>query len=96
MMGDVEKGVREYIPFLEELEDGLYDSDGNLCEDLLVKRVEKDPRWTFQAGNQTIETLGILPLELPIPGKGNITCDPKEFGQSRETGLSAINPSGSH
>jgi hypothetical protein len=94
--GNIEKGVREYIPFLEELEDGLYDSDGHLCEGLLVQRVKKDPRWTFQAGNQTIKTLGILPLELPIPGKGNITCVRKELGQSREAELSAINPSGSH
>jgi len=77
-LGDIEKGVREYIPFLEEFEDGLYDSDGNLCEDLLVKRVEKDPRWTFQAGNQTMETLGIRPLELPIHEKGNMTCVPKD------------------
>jgi len=63
----IEKGIREYIPFLEELEDGLYDSDEHLCEDLLVQRVQKDPRWTFQAGNRTIKALGLSPLELPIP-----------------------------
>ena len=79
---DIEKGVREYIPFLEELEDGLYDPNGRLREDLLIDRVQKDPRWTFQAGNRAIETLGLSPLELPIPGERNITCVPPKLGAS--------------
>ncbi len=64
-----QKEMWEYIPFLEELEDGLYDSHGHLCEDLLAQRVHKDPRWTFQAPNQTIKALGLSPLELPLPEK---------------------------
>ena len=77
---DIEKGVREYIPFLEELEDGLYDSHGHLCEDILVHRVQEDPQWTLQAANSTIASLGQTPLELPVLGKGNITCATSEFG----------------
>lgn len=73
---EIEKGVREYIPFLEEVENGLYDSDGHLCEDLLVQRVRKDPKWTFQAGNRSIEALGLSPPELPVPEKRNISCAP--------------------
>ncbi len=75
----IEKGIWEYISFLEELEDGLYDSHGHLCEDLLAQRVHKDPRWTFQAGNQTIEALGLSRLELPLPGKQNINCLPAKL-----------------
>lgn len=73
---DIEKGVREYIPFLEELEEGLYGPDGRLREDLLVERVKKDPQWTLQAGNRTIETLGLSPPELPTPERRNISCAP--------------------
>ena len=72
----IEKEVRRYVSFLQELEDGLYDSDGYLCEDLLVERVRKNPRWTFQAGKQTSEALELSPLELPIPGKRNTTSLP--------------------
>jgi hypothetical protein len=66
----------KYISFLEELEDGLYDADGHLCEDLLIQRVQKNHSWTFQAGNQTIKALGLSPLELPIAGERNIGCLP--------------------
>jgi anaerobic magnesium-protoporphyrin IX monomethyl ester cyclase len=76
---DIEKGIREYIPFLEELEEGLYDANDLLQEDLLVDRVRKDPRWAFQAGNHAIKTLGISPLELPVTRERNITCVPPRF-----------------
>ncbi len=76
---DIEPGPREYVSFLEKLEDGLYDSEGRLREELLIRRVQKDPRWTFQAGNRALETLGLSPLELPIPGKRNITCLPPKL-----------------
>lgn len=79
LWGDIEAGIRAYIPFLEELEEGLYDPSGRLREDLLVERVEKDGRWTFQAGNRTLQTLGLSPLELPLPGKRNITCLPPKL-----------------
>lgn len=78
---EIEKEVQKYIPFLEEREDGLYDSEGRLREDLLVQRVQKDPSWTFQAGNRTIKALGLSSLELPIPGKRNITCVPPKIGR---------------
>jgi len=70
----IEKEIWEYIPFLEELEDGLYDSRDNLREDLLAQRVRENPRWTLQAGKQTIESLGLLQPELPFPEKRNISC----------------------
>jgi anaerobic magnesium-protoporphyrin IX monomethyl ester cyclase len=69
----------KYISFLEEIEHGLYDSDGHLCEDLLIQRLQKNPRWTFQAGNRTIEALGLSPLVLPKPGERNITCLPSKL-----------------
>jgi anaerobic magnesium-protoporphyrin IX monomethyl ester cyclase len=79
---DIEKGVREYIAFLEKIEEELYDSAGYLREDLLLQRVEKDPRWTFQAGNRTIESLGFTPPELPVSERRNISCAPISFGST--------------
>ena len=79
---DIEKGVRKYIPFLEELEDGLYDSKGKLCEELLIQRVQKNPQWTLQAANRTVASLGLKPPELPVLGKGNITCTSREFASN--------------
>jgi anaerobic magnesium-protoporphyrin IX monomethyl ester cyclase len=73
---DIEKGIRDYIPFLEEIERGLYDAEGRLLEDRLIERVQKDPRWTFQHANRTISQLGLSPLELPLPRENNITCVP--------------------
>ena len=61
----IERIVLEYIPFLEDLERGLYDPDGNLRQDLLVERVRKNPKWTFQAGNQAMASLGVTPPDLP-------------------------------
>lgn len=75
----IEKGPLEYVGFLEELEDGLYDPDGRLQEDRLIERVRKDSRWTFQAGNRMIEGLGLSPLELAIPKENNITCVPPQL-----------------
>jgi anaerobic magnesium-protoporphyrin IX monomethyl ester cyclase len=68
--------VADHIPFLEAIEGGLYDSGGRLREDLLAERVRRDPRWTFQEGNRAIRSLGLSPLELPIPRERNITCMP--------------------
>jgi len=70
----IEPGLREYIPFLEELEEGLYDADGTLQQDHLIKRVQEDGSWTFKEGNRTIQSLGLSPLELPVMGTNNITC----------------------
>jgi radical SAM superfamily enzyme YgiQ (UPF0313 family) len=81
---NIEKEVRRYLSFLQELEDGLYDSDGHLCEDLLVQRVSKNPRWTFQASKQTTEPLERSRLELPISGKQNITCLAAQNNQDME------------
>ena len=89
MWWTIEKGLLGYVPFLEELEDGLYDAAGHLREDLLMQRVQKDPRWTFQAGNRAIETLGLSPLELPLPGERNITCVPPKLDSRHEAGVSA-------
>lgn len=68
-----------YISFLEEIEEGLYDADGKLCEDVLIRRVQKNPRWTFQAGNRTIKAFGLSPPMLPFPGEQDITCQPSEL-----------------
>jgi radical SAM superfamily enzyme YgiQ (UPF0313 family) len=79
----IEKGLREYIPILEELEEGLYDSNDELREDLLVKRVREDGWWTFKEGNRSLETIGISPLELPVVAANNITCVPPKFGSGK-------------
>jgi len=78
LWADIEPGPREYVSFLEEIEDGLYDEAEQLQEDRLVERVRRDPRWTFQAGNRAVRTLGISPLELPTPVTNNITCVPSQ------------------
>jgi radical SAM superfamily enzyme YgiQ (UPF0313 family) len=79
MWSTIEKGMREYIPFLEERENGLYNAEDNLQLDLLMERVRKDGWWTFKEGNRAIETLGISPLELPVPAENNITCVPPKL-----------------
>jgi anaerobic magnesium-protoporphyrin IX monomethyl ester cyclase len=76
LIRDIERSPREYVAFLEEIEDGLYDADGQLREDCLIERVRRDPLWTFQAGNRAVAALGLSPLELPIPGTRNINCLP--------------------
>lgn len=80
---DIEKGAQEYLPFLEELEDGLYDTGGSLREDLLMQRIAKNPQWTFQAGKQAIEDHGILQSKFPTIDKEDITCISKKLGSSR-------------
>lgn len=74
MWSMIEPGLRQHIPFLEELEDGLYDADNMLLQDRLIKRVQEDGWWTFRDGNRTVESLGLSPLELPVMGTNNITC----------------------
>jgi len=83
MWSTIEKGMREYIPFLEELEEGLYDAGDNLLVDRLIRRVQEDGWWTFQEGNRAIETLGMSPLELPVPVENNITCVPPRLEWGR-------------
>jgi len=78
----IEKEIEAYIPFLEEIEDGLYDSNGNLCEELLIQRVKKNPRWTFLYGNQTIQALGLTPPEFPFLEKHDIICHPRKKDSS--------------
>jgi radical SAM superfamily enzyme YgiQ (UPF0313 family) len=88
MWSTIAPGMREYLPFLEELEDGLYDAGDNLQVDRLIRRVQEDGRWTFKEGNRAIETLGLSPLELPVPVDNNITCVPPRLGSS--SGLTAL------
>jgi hypothetical protein len=75
----MEKPLREHVSFLETLEEGLYDSGGRLRESLLIERVRGNPRWTFQAGNRAIGSMGISPVELPLPRERNITCVPPKL-----------------
>ena len=70
----VEKELRNHVTFLETVEDGLYDSDDCLREDLLVERVRRDPRWIFQAGTRSLQTLGVLPDEAPVHWERNVSC----------------------
>lgn len=81
MWATIAKGLRDYIPFLEELEDGLYDAQDNLQMDALIRRVQQDGWWAFKDGNRSMETLGVSPLELPKPSANNITCVPPQLVQ---------------
>jgi hypothetical protein len=76
MWWTIAKGLNEYIPFLEQLEDGLYDESDTLLESRLIDRVRADGSWTFREGNRALETLGVSPLQLPVVSQNNITCVP--------------------
>ena len=56
----------------------------------LIERVSADPKWSFTAGNRAIETLGLSPLELPEPGKRNITCLPPLPDSTAAAGLGTV------
>jgi radical SAM superfamily enzyme YgiQ (UPF0313 family) len=71
---DIAKEFLNYIPFLEEVEDGLYDAADRLREDVLIERVRKDPRWTFQDGNRALEAMGLAPVELPGFEQPKVRC----------------------
>jgi anaerobic magnesium-protoporphyrin IX monomethyl ester cyclase len=44
----IEKGLRQYIPWLQQVEEGFYGSEGRLLEDRLRHHVqETSPSWTF-------------------------------------------------
>src|SRR5436190_6082104 len=55
----VKVAMENFLPFLEEREEGVYDDAGNLLEDELTARVTADSRWTFKEGNRTVEALGL-------------------------------------
>jgi radical SAM superfamily enzyme YgiQ (UPF0313 family) len=80
MWWTISKGLREYVPFLVDLEQGLYDEADRLREEVLVRRVRQDGWWTFRDGNRAVETLGLSPLELPAAVTNNITCVPPSPG----------------
>ncbi len=89
MWSVIEKGMRQYLPFLEEVEEGLYDAGDNLQTEQLIRRVQADGRWTFREGNRALETLGISPLELPVPVGNNITCVPPRLAPLGSTAAPA-------
>ncbi len=70
----IEKAIRTYIPFLEELEAGIYDSSGRLREDRLIERAQRDGKWTFQWGKRSAESLGLQFCDLPENGFLGGTC----------------------
>jgi anaerobic magnesium-protoporphyrin IX monomethyl ester cyclase len=76
MWWTIAKGLNAYVPFLEQLEDGLYDDSDTLLESRLIDRVRADGSWTFREGNRALETLGVSPLQLPVVSRNNITCVP--------------------
>ena len=52
--------VCRILPFLEELEEGLYDESNTLNEVRLVERVRADGWWTFKDGNRAIRNSRIV------------------------------------
>jgi radical SAM superfamily enzyme YgiQ (UPF0313 family) len=45
--GFIEKGLVQYIPWLQEIEAGFYDENDRLLEDRLLRHPEKCRTWTF-------------------------------------------------
>ncbi len=75
----IEKGLRKYIPWLKDIENGFYDESGRLLEHRLRQFVEKHPDWTFpetRNGRRPNKFWGELasPLESPVPCENNIRC----------------------
>jgi hypothetical protein len=75
----IEKGLREYIPWLKEIEKDFYDKNRRLLEDRLLEYVVKDPRWTFPESRNAYlsqiymnDTLSFL--EGPVSVQKNIRC----------------------
>ena len=78
---DIEREVRAYLPFLEQIEEGLYDPEGRLREDLLQRRVAKNPRWTFQAATRPVPAAATTPPRDVVAEKENLTCLSRDSGK---------------
>ncbi len=49
MWNTIQKNLIEYIPWLEKIEDGLYDQNNHLLKDSLLERYAANPEWKFPA-----------------------------------------------
>ena len=47
MWSTIQRGLDEYVPWLEEIEEGLYDPGDRLLEERLHARHAADPPWRF-------------------------------------------------
>jgi len=77
----IEKGLKEYIPWLKEIEKDFYGTNGRLLEDRLLEYVEKEPAWTFQENRNVHHPRNFMQntlsqLERPVLSKNNIRCKP--------------------
>jgi radical SAM superfamily enzyme YgiQ (UPF0313 family) len=75
----IEKGLRAYIPWLKQIENGFYDESGRLLEPRLKQFVEKHPDWTFPESRNgrhpdNSGDKAPSPLESPVPFENNIRC----------------------
>jgi radical SAM superfamily enzyme YgiQ (UPF0313 family) len=75
----IEKGLREYIPWLREIEYGFYDENSRLIEHRLKQFVETHPEWTFPESRSCRRERKLAgeqasPLEDPAPCVNNIRC----------------------
>jgi radical SAM superfamily enzyme YgiQ (UPF0313 family) len=79
---DVRKGLVEFVPWLQEIEHGLYDANGRLREDELLERYRRGPEWRFPVDVGNVGDVGerkklpLAPVEQPIPVTNNIRCVP--------------------
>jgi radical SAM superfamily enzyme YgiQ (UPF0313 family) len=74
MWKTIQKGLIDYIPWLEEIEHGLYDNKGRLLEDRLLERTAMNPLWSFPPDVHLGTGRYAAPVEQPVPLANNIRC----------------------
>jgi radical SAM superfamily enzyme YgiQ (UPF0313 family) len=79
MWRTIEKSLAGYVPWLEEIEDGLYDADDRLREDRLLERWAAGAPWRFPREDSDSPQEDGPPARLPRPAEaalsiGNRPC----------------------
>jgi radical SAM superfamily enzyme YgiQ (UPF0313 family) len=75
MWNTIQRGLDAYLPWLEEIEDGLYSRDGQLMEERLLARWAKGPAWRFPDADGLEGQAGAAPPE-PFAPVNDPTCRP--------------------
>jgi radical SAM superfamily enzyme YgiQ (UPF0313 family) len=76
MWSYIQRGTKDYIPWLEEIEEGLYDERDQLLEDRLIERWNANPSWRFDVDCGPLPGEYVAPVEEPQPRINNIRCVP--------------------
>jgi hypothetical protein len=79
MWKTIQKGLIDYVPWLEEIEHGLYDKENRLLEDQLLQRSTTNTPWSFPS--DVCPELGwSAPVGTPVPLASNFRCAPPPAG----------------